>query len=402
MLTVAQAQQIVLERVLPSRAETLPLEFTCLGMVLAEDVAADLDSPPFTKSLMDGYAVRAADLASGRAVLTVIEEVLAGAWPARVVETGQATRIMTGAPLPQGADAVVVIERTRIDESGRVIIEDAPARPGQNVLERGREMKAGEVILQRGIEIRPQELGILAALGRSRALLQPRPRVAIVPTGDEIVSPDEKPGPGQIRNSNGPMLAGQIARAGGVPSFLGIARDTQESLDTLIRAGLEADVLVLSGGVSAGSRDLVPGALERQGAVAHFHRVAMKPGKPILFATKKNTLIFALPGNPVSSLVCFELFVRPALRRWQGFAQHVERPLEARLEHQHRQRSDRETYHPASLRIAADGPIVSLSKWFGSADLRALAGANALAVFPAGEKDYPAGSSCPVIPMESS
>lgn len=400
MLSVAQAQAQVLERVQPLPAETVLLSSACLGRVLAESVASDVDMPPFSKALMDGYALRAAELTSGTGTFEVIEEIPAGAWPTRDVGPGQASRIMTGAPLPSGADAVVMVERTRVLDDGRVAIDDRPPQPGQNILPRGRETRTGEILLHAGTELRPQELGLLAAAGRTQVSMHRRPRVAILPTGDEIVEPEQKPDRGQIRNTNGPMLAGQVARAGGLPECLGIARDEPARLRASIVDGLQADVLLLSGGVSAGNRDFVPGTLAELGAQAHFHKVTMKPGKPVLFATRDKTVIFGLPGNPVSSLVCFELFVRPALRRLLGYAEAMPRILHARLTDSYNQRGDRPTYHPARLAFASEGPVVTPVPWFGSADLRAIASANAFVVFPAGDQVYKAGDTFPVLQVE--
>src|SRR5262249_3251912 len=228
-----------------------------------------------------------------------IEEVTAGRVPQHAVGPGQATRIMTGAPIPAGADTVVAVERTRALDGNRVQIDIAP-RAGQNVLRRAQEMARGQALLATGPLLRPQAIGLLAAVGRTEAHVYPQPTVAVLPTGDELVEANETPGPGQIRNGNGPMLLAQAARAGGVPKYLGIARDRLQHLRALIGEGLNASVLVLSGGVSAGKLDLVPGVLQELGVQPHFHKVAMKPGKPIFFGTRDRTLVFGLPGNPGS------------------------------------------------------------------------------------------------------
>jgi molybdopterin molybdotransferase len=403
MLRVDEARSVILEAARPLPPETLPLA-SALGLVLAEDVASDLDMPPFDKSLMDGYAVVAADLAAGSAELAVIDEVMAGQTPRRPVEPGRATRIMTGAPIPPGADAVVPVERTTSLPGDRVRIEST-AKPGQFVLPRGQEMRTGETVLAAGHVLRPQELGLLATVGRTSARLVPSPRVAVLPTGDEIVDPSVRPGPGQIRNGNGPMLLAQVARAGGRPTFLGVARDEVGHLRALVAEGLTHDVLVLSGGVSAGQRDLVPGVLDESGVKAHFHKVEMKPGKPLLFGTRPRdaappTLVFGLPGNPVSSLVGFELFVRPALRVLRGLSEPGPTFVQAELAEDFAYRTDRPTYHPADLSAGARGWRVRLVPWFGSPDLRALTRANALALMPAGDHHHRAGQALPVLPMD--
>jgi molybdopterin molybdotransferase len=371
-------------------------------MMLAEPVTADLDMPPFTKALMDGYAARTVDLGKGERILEVIEEITAGKTPARQLGPRQAARIMTGAPLPRGADCVIAIEQTEAPGPGRVKIAQQSVAQGQHILERGREMRAGETILEAGHRLRPQEMGLLAAVGRTQVRLYPRPRVAILPTGDEIVDASQKPGPGQIRNSNGPMLASQVERAGGTPESLGVALDTPESLRALIAEGLEKDVLLLSGGVSAGKLDLVPGALQELGVESHFHKIQMKPGKPLFFGTRGRTLVFGLPGNPVSSHICFELFVRPALRRLMGELDAEPRMIMARLKGEVRHKSDRPTYHPAFLVFEESGPEVDPSPWFGSADLRGLASANAFVVFPPTDELFEAGRRCPVLVVDDS
>ncbi len=399
MLTVAQALEIVLSNAKPLMPISARLLASSLGLRLAEDVASDVDSPPFDKAMMDGFALRAGDLQGGHAELAIIEEIPAGTVPTKVVELGQASRIMTGAPLPRGADAVVMIERCEILPNQRVRINEPRAKAGLNILERAKEMRVGEVVVHAGATLRPQEFGVLASVGRDVVRVQPRPRVAILSTGDEIVEPSQKPGPGQIRNSNGMMLLGQVARAGGEPMFLGIARDNADDLRAKILQGLDADMLILSGGVSAGKLDLVPGVLAELGVEALFHKVAMKPGKPILFGIRPPRLVFGLPGNPVSSLVCFELFVRPALRVMMG------RPpgpswVNARLVKDHPYRTDRPTYFPSRLTLTDAGWTVEPIAWFGSPDLRGVLSANAFALLPEGDHVHRAGQALAVLRVE--
>jgi molybdopterin molybdotransferase len=403
LLEVPDAQSLVLEQARPLPPVATPLTPAALGLVLAEDVVSDLDMPPFDKALMDGYAVRAADLPDGRGVLAVVEEVTAGQTPTRRVGAGQATRIMTGAPIPDGADAVVLVERCQSLDGSRVRVEDRPPKPGHNILGRGREMRRGDRVLQAGSRLRPQEFGVLATVGRTQALLHPAPRVAVLSTGDEIVHAAETPGPGQIRNGNGPMLLAQTARSGGLPHGLGIARDRRDSLCPLIEEGLRADVLLLSGGVSAGKLDLVPVVLRELGVKPHFHKIRLKPGKPLFFGTRGQTLVFGLPGNPVSAFVCFELFVRPALRRLRGQGEAGPVQVRAKLAEQFAARNDRPTYHPAWLDQTEDGAWrVRAAAWFGSPDLRGLLQANALLVLPAGEYQWRAGEVFDVIRVEGS
>jgi molybdopterin molybdotransferase len=405
MLQVADAQAIIRQHVRPLPPEPLPLTSAALGYVLAADVVSDLDMPPYHKSMMDGYAVRCADLPSGKGRLQVIEEITAGQVPRLRLEAGQASRIMTGAPIPPGADAVVVVERTRLGENGCVEIEDRPPKPGQNILPQGAEMKCGDTVLPAGTVLRPQEFGVLTTVGRTTVLVHPAPRVAILSTGDELVEPEEKPIGGQIRNSNGALLVALVSRAGGTPRYLGIARDDPASLRPMICDGLKAHVLLLSGGVSAGKLDLVPGVLHKAGVIAHFHKVEMKPGKPLLFGTYPRpggapTLVFGLPGNPVSVLVCFELFVRPALRRLRGHADPGPHFLLAVLSDDFAYRTDRPTYHPAHLEATAGGWRVRPVPWIGSADLRALTQANALMLLPPGDHRYRAGQVFEALSLE--
>jgi molybdopterin molybdotransferase len=401
MIPVSQAQQIVLQHARPLAPEATVLTCTVLGRVLAEDIASDLDMPPYDKTLMDGYAIRAADLSEGQATLVVAEEINAGHTPTRTVMPGHATRVMTGAPIPQGADAVVMIERTQRLSDGRVRIEDKPARPGQNILTRGAEMRSGEIVLSAGTVLRPQELGVLATVGRTTAQLHPAPMVALLTTGDEIVEANARPGPGQIRNGNSPMLAGQIARAGGVPRYLGIVPDRVESLRARITEALRSPMVVLSGGVSAGVADFVPQVLRDLGVEAHFHKVRMKPGKPVFFGTHGSTLVFGLPGNPVSSFACFELFVRPAIRRLRGHADVGPSWVRAKLAESIQYQTDRPTYHPAWLEAADNGWRVRAVPWFGSPDLRGLTRANALVLFEPEDSHRTVGNIYPVLRIET-
>ncbi len=406
ILAIAEAQAIVQQYVRPLPPEPMPLSSAALGHVLAADVVSDLDMPPYHKSMMDGYAVRCADLPTGKGTLQVLEEITAGQVPSRAVEAGQASRIMTGAPLPPGADAVVIVERTRLSENNLVVIEDRPPKPGQNILPQGAEMKCGDIVLRAGAVLRPQEFGVLATIGRTTVLVHPSPRVAVLSTGDELVEPSERPQGGQIRNSNAALLTALVSQAGGTPRYLGIARDDPACLRPLICDGLKAHVLLLSGGVSAGKLDLVPGVLREAGVVAHFHKVEMKPGKPMFFGTYPRpgggepTLVFGLPGNPVSVLVCFELFVRPALRRLRGYADPGPHFVSAVLSEDFAYRTDRPTYHPAFLEWTTAGWRVRAVPWIGSADLRALTQANALVVFPPGDHGHRAGQVFEVLKLE--
>lgn len=394
MLEVADALAAVLRAARPLPSEPIALTSAALGRVLAEDIHADIDSPPFTKAMMDGFAVRSVDLTSAHPEVRYVHEVPAGAANAGIVGPGQAARIFTGAPIPDGADAVVKQEDVTIQADGTVWLRTGTVKPGQNVLPRGTEMRAGDVVLPTGTVLTPATFGLLAGVGRAVVRAGASPKVGILATGNELVEATVTPGPGQIRNTNGPMLAAQVARAGAVPRVLGVGRDDTAALTEQVRAGLEtSDVLVLAGGVSVGKFDLVPDVLRQLGVEAHFHKVRMKPGKPLLFGTRGDKLIFGLPGNPVSSFVCFELFVRPALKQLAGHTTsgptRMSLPLAAPLHTS----NDRPTYHPGRL----DGPRVRPLPWFGSADLRALLAADALLALPAGDVTLTTGDVAEVI-----
>lgn len=391
MLEVAAAQEIVRRHARRLPPEITALSSPALHLVLAADVRADVDSPPFAKSMMDGFAVRAADCAAPDAELTVIEEVAAGATPTRAVGPGEAVRLYTGAMVPAGADAVVKQEDTTPTAAAVRVLK--PVKPGQNVLARGQEMRAGDVVVPAGAVMSPAAFGLFAAAGKTAVPAVPPPRVCVFVTGNELVEPTRRPKGGQIRNTNGPMLMAQAARAGALPRYVGIGTDDPVVLGSGIREGLgTANVLVLSGGVSVGKYDLVPDVLKAVGVEIHFHTVRMKPGKPLLFGTKGGTLVFGLPGNPVSAYLGFELFVRPALGIMGG-RDEAPRELTLPLSEPLAARHDRPTYHPAV--VSRDG--VRPLPWFGSADLRALLPANGFVVLPPGEVRYEAGETVSVV-----
>jgi molybdopterin molybdotransferase len=397
MISVSAALESIRPLAVP--APPLPTRLIdALGLVLAENVASDVDSPPHDKALVDGYALRAADVRPDGARLRVLEQVVAGSLPTREVTEGTATRIMTGAPIPRGADAVVMVEQTASEEGADgpwVHIQQATAVTGANILPQGASLRRGEVVVSAGKRVRPIEVGLLAEVGAAEVSAYPRPRVAILSTGDELIPHEQRPAAGQIRNSNGPMLTAMVARAEGLPIHLGISPDREDLLSQAIETGLQHDILVLSGGVSAGVLDLTPRILAQSGVRQVFHRVDLKPGKPLWFGVREGEqgrcLVFGLPGNPVSSLVCFELFVRPAIGWLSGTTCDMRLELEARLVCEHRQRGDRPTYFPAVYRRPQDGGEVEPLAWKGSADLRTLISANALAYFPPGERLYAAG-----------
>jgi molybdopterin molybdotransferase len=394
MLSVDEALKLVAgdARVLP--AQRVPLD-EAAELVLAEDVTSDINSPPYNKAMMDGYAVASGDV---EPVRPVIEEIAAGAVPHRAVTPGTVSRIMTGAPLPDGADAVVPHEETELLADGSVRFGSIDVPPGKNVLPLGASLRAGQVVLSQGAELRPIEIAILAEIGHAVVRVQPRPRVAVLPTGNELVSVGERPAAGQIRNSNGPLLVAAVRRAGATAIDLGVGRDDRDDLRRRVRQGFATDVLLLSGGVSAGKFDLVPEVLAELGVSEVFHKVSLRPGKPLWFGVKseqkRHVLVFGLPGNPVSSFVCFELFVRPAIAALSG--REFSRPgcVTARLSHSYAYVGGRQSCLPARVSIASEclprpagratdaafheQPTVRILPWQGSADLAALAEANGL------------------------
>lgn len=320
MISADQALQIVLENVAEIHPERVALT-AALGRVLAEEIRAPRDIPAFDNSAMDGYAVRATDVAHASVDnpvrLMVVETVGAGAMPTRRVETGQAIRTMTGAPIAAGADAIVQVERTREMEGGAVEIL-APAEPGQFVRPRGEDVKQGEPLMAPGRALTPSDLGMLAALNRAMLDVYRRPRAAIVATGDELVDIDTPPVGAQIVNSSAYALAGAIAEAGGEPVMLRVARDRPEAVRERLEEALGCDVVLTTGGVSVGQFDHVKVVMDELGLRQHFHGVAQRPGKPLKFGTLRGRPVFGLPGNPVSTMVCFYLYVRPALIKIGG------------------------------------------------------------------------------------
>jgi molybdopterin molybdotransferase len=323
--TEARALVVSAARALP--AEKIPLS-GALDRTLARDVKAREDIPPFTKATMDGYAVRAADTgpaaaaakdasgALGPVELRIVEDLPAGRLARRALGPGQAARIMTGAPLPPGADAVVMVEDT--ERSDRGVVVRRAVRPGDNIGLAGEDLKKGETALGRGAVLGPAEIGMLAAAGVVRVPAVRRPKLAVIATGDEIVEPGEKKRSGQIRNSNGPALTAMAVRAGADARYLGIARDRSSSLAAKLARARGADILVLSGGVSVGDHDLVKEELRAGGVRPVFWRVRIKPGKPVFFGRRGRQLVFGLPGNPTSAMVTFLLFVAPAVERMLG------------------------------------------------------------------------------------
>lgn len=392
-LTFADAREMVIRQVrdsLPAlRTEQVPLQ-AALGRVLAQAVIADRPLPPFSRSARDGFALRAADQPGP---LTIIGEVQAGAVFDGSVEPGQAVEIMTGAPVPQGADSVVMIEFTTIE--GDQVLLNREVRVDDNITAQGSECQEGELLLEPGIRLDPVHLSLMASVGVSEVIVYARPRVTILSTGDELVPITATPLPHQIRNSNSVALAAQVALAGGEAVVLPVAPDRLEETAELVKEGLEADLLLLSGGVSAGKYDVVERALAQHGAEFFFDRVAIQPGQPVVFGRARQTFFFGLPGNPISTIVCFAVFAKAALELLSGCGAPPLPLLESTLETDFHHRPGLTRFLPAQL--SPDGFTVRPVAWSGSGDIAATARANAFLVADPNRPSYQAGERIQVM-----
>jgi molybdopterin molybdotransferase len=390
VIPVDEALAIVLAHT-PSLPTEEVLLTDALGRVLAEDAAADQDMPPFDRSAMDGYAVRAADVAYAPVTLEVAGQIRAGEYPSQPLRPGQAVQVMTGAPVPEGATAVQPVEKTRAIAGGSRVEILEPIETGAHISRQGAEVRAGDVVLERGQTIDPPAVAVLAAVGKARPRVGRRPTVSVLVTGDELVDVWDSPGRGHIRNSNGYAVQAQAAWAGANVRSLGVVPDQADRIAQAVREGFSSDVLVISGGVSEGAFDLVEQALARFDVGLLFTKVAIKPGAPLVFGRRGDKLIFGLPGNPVSAQVTFDVFVRPALLRMQG-ARVVSRPMvQVELLEPMANRSGRRYYLPARVRFE-DGRLVARPvATQGSADVVAHARANALVILDAARRRAEAG-----------
>ena len=397
MLTYEQARQKVIEEVSKKRGPRAKVDLSvwdALGYVLAQDVKSDRAYPPFDRSTRDGYAVRAAEAKSG-AKLRRVGEIKAGDTVTQPLAPGTCVQIMTGAAVPQGADAVVMIEHTRAE--GETILFERDAQPGQNIVPRGSEGAAGQVLLSAGMRLGYAELALTAQVGAVQLQCAQKPRVAILSTGDEVVSVEKMPGSFQIRNSNTVSLAAQVRLSGGEPVLLGNAADRADDLREKIHRGLREDLLVLSGGVSMGKYDLVESVLKELGAEFHFDAVAIRPGKPAVFGRCGGTFVFGLPGNPVSTMVTFELFVAPAIDLLNGADARPLPLLEARLGETLHEKPGLTHFLPARVEWKAATAEVRPLKWQGSGDIAALAKANCFLVVPADRAEVQTGEPVSIL-----
>lgn len=393
-LSLNAAQQCILQHSATLGVESVKLEKS-LGRVLAEEVRANRDHPPYDVSAMDGYAVRAADLTDMPALLAIVEDIKAGAMPTMAVLSGQCARIMTGAPIPRGADTVIRVENTQALSAGMVQINQ-PAVLGTDIRLRGENLRTGEVALNTGMEIIPGVLGILAMVKRAEVLAHRRPRVAILSSGDELEGLDEPFDPQKIPDANSYTLLAQVQALGIEPTLLGIARDDPLELSQYLMRGLEFDVLLVSGGTSVGVYDFVRPTIEALGIHMHFWRVAIRPGHPIAFGTTPSTRVFCLPGNPVSSMVCFEQFVAPALRSMMGHPRIYRRTIPARLAHAVKHRPGRTELIRVTLSRDQYDYVAEATGTQGSGVLLSMAHADGLLIVPSNSTGLGAGDEVSV------
>lgn len=400
-ISVEQARQHALSMVRVLDSERILLSES-LGRVLAEDAFSDIDVSPFDNSAMDGFAVRAADLASASpehpVTLDVVADIPAGSWWDGRVGPGQVARIMTGAPVPSGADTVVMVELTEAlsgdgGVGSRIAFSRAP-EAGEHIRRRGEEVSCGQIVVAAGERIGPAAVGLLAATGHATVAVVRAPRVAVISTGNELVEIDQKPGPGKIRNSNSYSLAAQVQAAGGIAlRYAIVPDDLLVTREAFTRAAAEADYIITSGGVSVGEFDFIRPAIEEVGRL-EFHQVAMRPGAPQTMGSVAGVPLFGLPGNPTSAFVGFEIFVRPALRKMQGLAELTRPKVTATLLHDVRKKPGRRYYLRGRLFAAQDGAglSVELSGSQSSALLTAAHRGNCFIVLEQGESFFPAGA----------
>lgn len=397
LISVAEAQRLVLERAKPLEAERVPIE-RATGRVLAQSAAAVVNLPPFASSAMDGYALRSADTASAPVVLPVVERIAAGSPASRSLAAGEAMGIATGGVVPEGADAVVPIEVVEENEEGLSVA--SPVTAGANVRDPGGDVRAGETVLEPGVALGPGQVGALAAAGVSEVQCTKRPRVGILVTGSELRQPGEALEPGQIYESNGLLLATALGLAGAVPAQLGVVADDEaEHRRTMERALLGFDMLITTGGASVGPHDLVRKVQAELRVEELFWGVAMKPGKPVAFGVRRDHLVFNLPGNPVSVLATFELLVRPAINSLLGLPDPLPAFRNGTLAAAVRRNADRDELVRATLRRDDGAEVLEPLSGQESHMIVRAGRANALVWVEAGEGELAAGSPVRYLPL---
>ncbi len=403
MLKVRDAIELILSEITNLGTETVKTGESA-GRVLALDITAGRSNPPWDNSAMDGYALRAEDVASASEAapvrLRVLYDLPAGGVPSGPVGPGEAVRIMTGAPTPEGADAVVMVERTRkaTDNENEVEIL-APAKPGQNIRKEGEDFGPGDLVLREGTLIRPAEILMLATIGRATVEVYRRPRVAVVSTGDELVDIETEPKPGKITNSNGYALTALVREAGAECANLGIARDDREILTEKFTEAAGYDCIISSGGVSVGDYDLVKAVLKDLGSEMKFWKVALKPGKPLAFGVIGGRPAFGLPGNPVSSMVAFEQFVRPALLKMAGRKDIFKKTFPARLTREIRKKPGRMTFLRGTLGSKKGEYLATPLEGQGSGMISSMVRADIYIIVPEDCTHIKAGETVSIQPM---
>ena len=385
MLALEEASKTVLSSARQLDSERVNMA-AAVGRVLAEDVISDIDVPQFDRSAMDGYACRRTDLANE---LSVIETIRAGCAPRETVGPNQCSKIMTGAMVPQGADCVVMVEQTEMQTATTVRFTGSQTK--DNVRPRGEDIRAGEIVLRRGARIGPQHIAALATVGCTHPLVSRRPKVGVISTGDELVSPGEKPGCSQIRESNSHQLSAQVEQIGGIVTNYGIVADNRQDIDRVMRTSvINNDVVILSGGVSVGDYDYVPDVMREIGINVLFHTIAIKPGKPTVFGVCDDVCCFGLPGNPVASFVVFELLVKPFLFKMMGHhyrPAYACTPLASAIR---RSETQRQSWIPVAI---TEDLTAEPLEYHGSADIRALADADGLISLDAGVAEIEKGTT---------
>lgn len=405
MLSVAEARERILSHFQATAEETIPL-IECANRVLAMDVIAAHDLPLFDNSSMDGFAIRAVDsltAAASDVTLSVVADIPAGSAPTVILSQGQAARIMTGAQLPTGADAVIPVEDTDFNDRSadtlapQTVSFTRVVKVGENVRPRGMDLRAGEVVLQKGRTLKPQDLGLLAMLGVARIQVHKKPRVALLSSGDELLEVDAPLTAGKIHDSNSYALAALIENAGANILRLGVAKDTRESVEGLLQKAVDenVDLIVSSAGVSVGAFDFVKEVIEANGKL-DFWRVNMRPGKPLAFGEYRGSPFFGLPGNPVSAFVGFEVFVRPVLERLSGQLDSARLTVKVRCDDEI-ESDGRESYLRAKIRNENGIYLATLTGHQGSGNLLSLVQADALLIIPAGVKCVPVGQEVEAI-----
>ena len=382
-IKVDEARKIILEKIKVQGTEKVSIS-EALGRILSEDIIARRNNPPMDNSAMDGYALIAKDIelatSENPIKLDIIEDLAAGYSPKMTIQPGQAVRIMTGAPIPEGADAVIMQEDTERNGNSVQVKDKVEVR--ENIRDAGEDVREGETVIKKGSNLLPAHIGMMAVVGRSSILVGRRPSVAILSTGDEIKDLDDSLSGPCIYNSNGYMLAAQVKSAGGIPSYLGIARDNEEDLMEKFKWALQCDMVVSSGGVSVGDYDLVKASLKKMGQEMLFWKVAMKPGKPLAFGRIDDVPIFGLPGNPVSSFVSFEQFVRPSIRKMMGASQLSHLLVQAKLTRTVHKKAGRQHFLSAHVKWENGTCTVNPTQEQGSGILKSTVNANGLLIFP--------------------